>query len=112
MASFRFCLECNNMLYPKEDKDNMRLLYLCRNCDYTEFAENPKVYRHELMTLIGETAGVVQDIGLDPTLPRSDKECPKCFSHEAVFFQLQQKRKDTSMILFYVCLNCKKVWSS
>lgn len=110
MASFRFCAECNNMLYPKEDKQEQRLLYSCRNCGYTELAENPKVYRHELITNIGETAGVVQDIGLDPTLPRSDKECPYCGNREAVFFQSQQKRKDTSMILFYVCLNCKKTY--
>lgn len=110
MASFRFCAECNNMLYPREDKDNARLLYSCRNCDYTELAENPKVYRHELITNIGETAGVVQDIGSDPTLPRSDKLCPNCGNHDCVFFQSQQKRKDTSMILFYVCLECKNVF--
>lgn len=110
MASFRFCAECNNMLYPREDKENSRLLYSCRNCDYTELAENPKVYRHELITNIGETAGVVQDIGSDPTLPRSNKTCPHCANQECVFFQSQQKRKDTSMILFYVCLDCKKVF--
>ena len=98
------------MLYPKEDKDNSRLLYSCRNCDYTELAENPKVYRHELISNIGETAGVVQDIGADPTLPRSDKECPNCHNTECVFFQSQQKRKDTSMVLFYVCLHCRNTF--
>ncbi|CCE80477.1 Piso0_003594 [Millerozyma farinosa CBS 7064] len=110
MASFRFCAECNNMLYPKEDKENARLLYSCRNCTYTELAENPKVYRHELITNIGETAGVVQDIGKDPTLPRSSKLCPNCEARNCVFFQSQQRRKDTSMILFYVCLECKTVF--
>ncbi|KAG8204041.1 RPB9, partial [Candida africana] len=112
MASFRFCAECNNMLYPKEDKEGQRLLYACRNCGYTELVENPKVYRHELMTNIGATAGVVEDIGNDPTLPRSDKECPDCGHHECVFFQSQQRRKDTSMILFFVCLNCKHVFQA
>ncbi|CDK27900.1 unnamed protein product [Kuraishia capsulata CBS 1993] len=112
MASFRFCAECNNMLYPKEDKENQRLLYSCRNCDYTELAESAKVYRNELITNIGATAGVVQDIGLDPTLPKSDKLCPFCKFRDCVFFQSQQRRRDTSMILFYVCLNCKKVFQS
>lgn len=112
MASFRFCAECNNMLYPKEDKDNARLLYSCRNCDYTELAENPKVYRHELISNIGETAGVVQDIGNDPTLPRSNKECPSCHNADCVFFQSQQRRKDTSMVLFYVCLHCKTTFQA
>ncbi|KAH3670817.1 hypothetical protein WICMUC_004786 [Wickerhamomyces mucosus] len=112
MTSFRFCNECNNMLYPKEDKENMRLLYECRICSYVEEAGSAKVYRHELVSDIGETAGIVNDLGLDPTLPRSDKECPKCHSHENVFFQSQQRRADTSMVLFYVCLNCSHVYKS
>ena len=29
-VSIRFCQECNNMLYPKEDKSNKVLLYACR----------------------------------------------------------------------------------
>lgn len=110
--SFRFCAECNNMLYPKEDKAERRLLYQCRNCPYAELANSPRVYRHELITNIGETAGVVEEIGDDPTLPRSDKVCPKCQGDECVFFQSQQKRKDTSMVLFYVCLHCKNVFRS
>ncbi|GMF06473.1 unnamed protein product [[Candida] boidinii] len=100
------------MLYPKEDKENRRLLYQCRNCRYSELADDSKVYRHELITNIGETAGVVEDIGSDPTLPRSDKQCPKCGNTECVFFQSQQKRNDTSMVLFFVCLDCKNVFRS
>lgn len=110
--SFKFCAECNNMLYPKEDKSNRRLLYQCRNCSYSELADSPRVYRHELITNIGETAGVVDDIGSDPKLPRSDRVCPKCHNNECVFFQSQQKRRDTSMVLFYVCLECKNVFRS
>ena len=29
-VGIRFCQECNNMLYPKEDKANRVLLYACR----------------------------------------------------------------------------------
>ena len=29
-VGIRFCQECNNMLYPKEDKQNRVLLYACR----------------------------------------------------------------------------------
>ena len=29
-VGIRFCQECNNMLYPKEDKSNKVLLYACR----------------------------------------------------------------------------------
>uniref|UniRef100_A0A672PM25 DNA-directed RNA polymerase II subunit RPB9-like zinc ribbon domain-containing protein n=1 Tax=Sinocyclocheilus grahami TaxID=75366 RepID=A0A672PM25_SINGR len=39
-VGIRFCQECNNMLYPKEDKENRILLYACRNCDYQQEADN------------------------------------------------------------------------
>ena len=29
-----FCVECNNMLYPKENKAERILNYVCRNCGY------------------------------------------------------------------------------
>ncbi|KAK9474967.1 uncharacterized protein V1510DRAFT_411122 [Dipodascopsis tothii] len=110
MASFRFCLECNNMLYPKEDKVNQRLLYACRNCPYKEIAENPKIYRNELLADVSETAGVTLDVGSDPTLPRSNKECPDCHEKDAVFFQSQQRKAETNMVLFYVCVSCGKIF--
>lgn len=93
MTTFRFCRDCNNMLYPREDKENNRLLFECRTCSYVEEAGSPLVYRHELITNIGETAGVVQDIGSDPTLPRSDRECPKCHSRENVFFNHNKEER-------------------
>ena len=40
----RFCQECNNMLYPKEDKANKQLVYACRNCDYKQLADNNCIY--------------------------------------------------------------------
>ena len=45
------------------------------------------------MTNIGATAGVVEDIGNDPTLPRSDKECPDCGHHECVFSKVNNEEK-------------------
>jgi DNA-directed RNA polymerase II subunit RPB9 len=102
----------NNMLYPKEDRINQRLLYSCRNCDYTEIAENNCIYRNELMSALAETAGVTQDISSDPTLPRSDKECPQCHERECVFFQSQQRTADTSLVMFYVCVHCGHIFRS
>lgn len=48
--------------------------------------------------LYRETAGVTQDVGSDPTLPRSDKQCPQCGETKAVFFQSQQRKADTKMV--------------
>jgi DNA-directed RNA polymerase II subunit RPB9 len=66
--TFRFCSECSNMLYPKEDPDARKLQFTCRTCQYTEEAQSTCVFRNFLNTSAGETAGVTQDVGSDPTV--------------------------------------------
>ncbi|KAI9902391.1 hypothetical protein N3K66_001743 [Trichothecium roseum] len=108
--TFRFCSECSNMLYPKEDEAARKLQYTCRTCQFTEEAQSSCVYRDVLNTSAGETAGVTQDVGSDPTLPRSKSVCPACRHNEAVFFQSQQRSDDTGMKLFYVCCECGYIY--
>merc|ERR1711900_130573 len=69
------------------------------------------VFRNILNNAVGETAGVTQDVGSDPTLPRSNKACPKCKTEDAVFFQSQQRSAETGMKLFYVCCGCGHIFS-
>ncbi|KJZ74910.1 hypothetical protein HIM_05641 [Hirsutella minnesotensis 3608] len=66
--TFRFCSECSNMLYPKEDEDAHKLQFTCRTCQYTEEAASTCVFRNVLNNSAGETAGVTQDVGSDPTV--------------------------------------------
>lgn len=66
--TFRFCSECSNMLYPKEDEETHRLQFTCRTCHYTEQATSTCVFRHVMNSAAGETAGVTQDVGSDPTV--------------------------------------------
>ncbi|KAJ9137057.1 hypothetical protein NKR23_g9349 [Pleurostoma richardsiae] len=66
--TFRFCSECSNMLYPKEDEDSRKLQFTCRTCQYTEEATSSCVFRNVLNNAAGETAGVTQDVGSDPTV--------------------------------------------
>jgi DNA-directed RNA polymerase subunit M/transcription elongation factor TFIIS len=49
MSSMSFCRSCNNMLYPKEDKAAKRLMYACRGCGYEQEADNPIVFKHEII---------------------------------------------------------------
>ncbi|KAJ4159408.1 uncharacterized protein LMH87_008310 [Akanthomyces muscarius] len=109
--TFRFCSECSNMLYPKEDEEAHKLQFTCRTCQYTEDARSTCVFRNILNNSAGETAGVTQDVGSDPTLPRSNKTCPRCNHEEAVFFQSQQRSAETGMKLFYVCCLCGHIFS-
>ncbi|KAI1781338.1 DNA-directed RNA polymerase II subunit RPB9 [Hypoxylon cercidicola] len=108
--TFRFCSECSNMLYPKEDEDAHKLQFTCRTCQYTEEATSSCVFRNVMNNAAGETAGVTQDVGSDPTLPRSNKTCPTCKHEEAVFFQSQQRNAETGMKLFYVCCECGHIF--
>ncbi|KAF3938245.1 hypothetical protein ABW19_dt0205271 [Dactylella cylindrospora] len=65
--TFRFCRECSNMLYPREDRANNRLLFGCRNCNFVEEAASQCVFRNVLSSVAEETAGVTTDVGSDPT---------------------------------------------
>ncbi|CAI4217615.1 unnamed protein product [Parascedosporium putredinis] len=77
--SFRFCSECSNMLYPKEDPESRRLLFTCRTCQYTEEAQSSCVFRNIMNNAASETAGVTQDVGSDPTVsPLENTLCLMC----------------------------------
>lgn len=45
-----FCSECDNMLYPKEDRKNKVLLLACRNCQWETIADNNCIYTNDLKT--------------------------------------------------------------
>ncbi|QIX00415.1 hypothetical protein AMS68_005932 [Peltaster fructicola] len=110
--SFRFCRECSNLLYPKEDTHNDKLMFACRTCDYTEDSTSDCVYRNSLQEQIAETAGNIEDVAQDPTLPHAAEPCSKCSAADAVYFQSQQRTAETGMALFYVCCRCSNVWST
>ena len=56
------------MLYPKEDRLNNTLMFACRTCQFSEPASSSCVFRNHLYNTVGETAGVTQDVGTDPTV--------------------------------------------
>lgn len=48
-GTFSLIFTSNNMLYPKEDKENKILLYACRNCDYKQEADSNCIYVNKIM---------------------------------------------------------------
>ncbi|KAJ4303926.1 DNA-directed RNA polymerase II core subunit rpb9 [Collariella sp. IMI 366227] len=70
--TFRFCSECSNMLYPKEDENGHKLMFTCRTCSFSEEATSTCIFRNVLNNAAGETAGVTQDVGSDPTVDFAD----------------------------------------
>ncbi|XP_020242408.1 DNA-directed RNA polymerases II, IV and V subunit 9B-like isoform X1 [Asparagus officinalis] len=101
MSTMKFCCECNNILYPKEDRQQKILLYACRNCDHQEPADNNCVYRNVIHHSADEFTQVLQDVAADPTLPRTKSvRCAVCNHPEAVFFQVTS----LSQSQYFFCL--------
>lgn len=112
-GSIQFCRECNNMLYPREDKINKRLLYSCRNCSYNENAQHTQqgycVYNNILKQRSVAGVQISKELILDPTLRRTKQTtCPRCNYGEAVFFNSSADKLD----LVFVCCNpqCTHPW--
>ena len=80
--AFRFCGECSNMLYPREDETARKLMFTCRTCQYSEEAQTSCIYRNVLNNAVSETAGVTQDVASDPTVGAS-LPSPSSASHLA-----------------------------
>ena len=66
LTTLTFC--SSNMLYPKEDRNSNKLMFACRTCQFSEEAKSSCVFRNNLYNITGETAGVTQDVGSDPTV--------------------------------------------
>ncbi|GJN08032.1 hypothetical protein PR202_ga25917 [Eleusine coracana subsp. coracana] len=97
MSTMKFCRECNNILYPKEERDRRALLFACRNCEHQEISDYNCVYRNEVHHSAGERTQVLHDVASDPTLPRTKTvRCSECGHGEAVFFQA------STNIIFYL----------
>lgn len=109
MSVNNFCPECNNMLYPKEDKANKRLLFACRHCAFSTLATTNLVYANSLTQTTISSLIITPELTLDPTLQRTKKvTCNRCGHTEAVFFARSEER----MELVFVCCNleCAHYW--
>ena len=66
------------MLYPKEDRMTNKLMFACRTCQFSEEAISSCVFRNNMYNTVGETAGVTQDVGSDPTVGDPDFDVYHC----------------------------------
>ncbi|XP_066398094.1 DNA-directed RNA polymerases II, IV and V subunit 9A-like isoform X2 [Miscanthus floridulus] len=89
MSTLKFCRECNNMLYPREDKETRTVLYACQSCEHEEIATDTCVYKRVIRKPVGEPKDVLKDAATDPSLPCTRSvRCYNCNHPEAAFFQV------------------------
>lgn len=114
-VEIKFCPQCNNMLYPKEDKKELTLQYWCKICQYAEPAEDPCVYINSVTQDLAALDQVTKDLATDPTLAHSGEGivCPNCDHDDAVQFQTPIAREKSNMRLYYVCTapSCRHKWA-
>ncbi|XP_066395306.1 DNA-directed RNA polymerases II, IV and V subunit 9A-like [Miscanthus floridulus] len=112
MSTLKFCGECNNMLYPREDKETRTLLYACQSCEHEEIATDTCVYKRVIRKPVGEPKDVLKNAATDPSLPRTRSvRCYNCNHPEAAFFQAPTSGEQ-AMTLYFICCNpsCGHRW--
>ncbi|KAK5058867.1 hypothetical protein LTR84_011131 [Exophiala bonariae] len=91
-VSYRFCQECSNLLYPKEDRATSTLLYICKACHATTTHDSACTFRQQLGANVQETAGVTTDVANDPTV--ADEMLPKLVASDSKDLpSVQRKRR-------------------
>eukprot|EP00037_Helgoeca_nana_P008327 m.74145 g.74145 ORF g.74145 m.74145 type:complete len:217 (-) comp18869_c1_seq1:284-934(-) len=115
----KFCPECNNMLYPHENKDERVLMYRCQvdGCAYIEKSTSACIYINRMAQDVDTLLLVNSDMASDPTLQHTSgrmEACPECDHDDAVFFQTLANRDVSGMRLYFVCSNrsCGHAWVS
>lgn len=82
----------SNLLYPTEDKVNNQLEFACRSCTFSEPANTSCIFRNELVTTVGETVGITQDVANDPTVSSAPDFCTLCGNE--IFCEICGKQSD------------------
>jgi DNA-directed RNA polymerase II subunit RPB9 len=117
----RFCRDCNNMLYARENVSEKVLEFWCKNCQYIETVDsldenNSCVYKNEIQ--LGQASVKIDgSMTNDPTFSRTKNvKCSECGHKEAIFFQ-NPNLDDSNMKLVFVCCGkrsngdyCGKWW--
>mmetsp|Transcript_25235 Transcript_25235/g.88018 ORF Transcript_25235/g.88018 Transcript_25235/m.88018 type:complete len:136 (-) Transcript_25235:159-566(-) len=125
MATMRFCRECDNRLYAKEDRKERKLFFECRYCSFKQAADEGMeadageertncIYKHDIRkatttTLDAYTDDLIYDVTL-ARIPLTDG-CPNvlstgevCGHNEAVAF-LGKTGSQTKIPVIYMCTN-------
>mmetsp|Transcript_5609 Transcript_5609/g.14327 ORF Transcript_5609/g.14327 Transcript_5609/m.14327 type:complete len:120 (+) Transcript_5609:97-456(+) len=111
MAGIRFCPECNNMLFAKENKLEHVLILHCEVCEHSQPAEDKCVLRSDISGGTVSRLFNFEDVVADPTLPRArDVECSECHHNEAVFMKEPISKDSEGLTLRFICTNCKHHW--
>ncbi|KCZ76508.1 hypothetical protein H311_02492, partial [Anncaliia algerae PRA109] len=102
-----FCKECNNILYPKEDKEEKTLLLTCKSCEYIEESQNNIIFSadYSFRSKISHNINP-KDLVNDPSLLRTVSLCNICGCKEAVVYFGDEFDDDFVFVVYLICVKC------
>ncbi|MAH42267.1 transcription factor S [archaeon] len=100
-----FCPKCGSIMVPV--KKRTAAVLTCRKCNYTQ----KKGVKSVKITEKPQKANKVVVLEKNVTsLPKTEKECPKC-NHRKAYWWLQQTRgTDEPPTQFFKCEKCSHAW--
>jgi DNA-directed RNA polymerase subunit M/transcription elongation factor TFIIS len=122
----RFCVNCNNKLYTSLHSEHSdKLVYYCRNCQYTdeEIGEEVVIVLNTQLKK-GEQKFyhiINQYTKMDPTLPRINNI--KCPNESCITNSNDSEKKEKPEIIYmryddnnlkyvYICADCDTIWKT
>ncbi|EPR79955.1 DNA directed RNA polymerase II 15 kDa subunit [Spraguea lophii 42_110] len=106
-----FCRECNNLLYPKEEKQDNTLYMVCKGCEHFEDAKSMIIYEEKEKHHKQHIGNLAKEYVNDNTLPIISIICPKCNYDEAVSIEPKGESEDEIFNMIYICKKCINVWT-
>ena len=112
----KFCPDCNNCIYIKENTKDTGERYLenyCRNCGFVEEREETKLDTFKTNQESVRRTYSPEELVHDYTYPRTkavkcpNPECSETGKGEVMYF-----RQKNSLKLNYVCCDCNTMWKN
>ncbi|AFM99402.1 hypothetical protein KMI_09g14750 [Encephalitozoon hellem] len=105
----RFCKECSNLLYPKEDDNTLFLA--CKNCEHIQEAKSHRLYVKNFRPKHTSIELYAKDLAQDPTLPSIRIDCKNCGFNKGLYFQSRGGEDDVALNIYYLCCRCHHLWT-
>lgn len=109
-VAMQFCVQCRNLLKPREDTKNRRLMLACTTCNFVANAASNKVYENVIMHAETEKTIILHDVASDPSLQHIAIECENCHYGMAACLKSSGGRAAEALSIMYQCLRCAHRW--
>ena len=103
-----FCGDCKNMMTPYKEAAE-KLEFICRNCDkkevdFSQFRDAECIIYNKELKPGTRKARVDNELVLDPTMPRIQRDCEDC-GHNTMVYMVNADDSESSLLINLICEN-------